>query len=167
MSRYGERSDIRLGGFRNCKPPATEHESDCVCVVMPGPRKRKRPSTRLFLHSLRVHCPSISDVAAKRENQWWWGMSPRPRFSDALAAKFRWLWSVQVTPKQYTQTTDTLLTIVLPAHPNCSGAEYADHENPLNMHTIPCQERKTINASPRSCNRDHTKTSKMLRRRIS
>lgn len=63
---------------------------------------------------------------------------------------------------------DTLLLIILPANPNCSGAEYADQENPLNMQSCLLylvKRKKTINAAPRCCN--HTKTSKKLRRRVS
>lgn len=131
------------------------HARAAEAETSPTPCPSVRPSTRLFLHSLGVHCPSISDVAAKRKNPGGWGKSPRPLFSEVSMRE------------QYTRTMDSLLTIVLPAHPNCSGAECADHENPLNMHTIPCQEKKTINAAPRSCNHDHTKTSKVLRRRIS
>lgn len=69
-----------------------ETSTPCKCV---------RPSNRLsplFRCALPKHLRRCSYV--RRKNQWWWGKSPRPLFSDALATKFRRLWSVQVGENQ-------------------------------------------------------------------
>lgn len=155
------------------QPPSMK----CLCMrrrasaaegeISPTPCPFVRPSTRLWLHSLVVHGPNISDIAVKERTNGGGEKNPRPLFSDAPALRNFAVYTLCKLRENHILRPWTLCLQESCQHTQIAQVLNTLTRKMLKIHDLPHQERKmSINAAPNSCNHDHTSTSKMIRRRI-